>query len=142
MLDQVQLKKDIRLALDNLKLSKAPITEFNVSAVLTTKSGKKYSGVNIESSTLTPSICAERTAFFKAISEGDVEFESIVVLGGKKRTVTEYTPPCGVCRQVMMDNCDPETFLITLALDEDNYETFTLKELLPLGFGFSKLYKE
>ena len=100
MLDQVQLKKDIRLALDNLKLSKAPITEFNVSAVLTTKSGKKYSGVNIESSTLTPSICAERTAFFKAISEGDVEFESIVVLGGKKRTVTEYTPPCGVCRPV------------------------------------------
>lgn len=142
MLDPKVLKEDIRLAIDNLKFSKAYYSNFNVSAILRSKDGQVFTGVNIESASFTPSICAERTAFFKAISEGTTEFSSIVVVGGKNGKITDYTPPCGVCRQVMMDNCDPDTFLITIALDENNYQTYTLKEILPLGFGHSNLKED
>lgn len=129
------IKEDIRLALENIKFSSAPYSKFNVSAVLTAKNGKKYTGVNIESAAYTPTVCAERVAFFKAVSEGVKEFTSIVVVGGLDGVVTELTTPCGVCRQVMMDYCDPETFEIIVAVDEDNYEVFKLKDLLPKGFG-------
>lgn len=133
------IKDDIRLALENLKFSRAPYSHFNVSAVLTAKNGNKYTGVNIESASFTPTICAERTAFFKAVSEGVTEFESIIVVGGKNGVITNLTSPCGVCRQVMMDYCDPETFKIIMAIDENNYKEYTLKELLPLGFGAKDL---
>ena len=139
MLDQNQLKQDIKKALENLKFSRALYSNFNVSAVLTAKNGQKSTGVNIESASYTPTICAERTAFFKAISEGITEFDSIVVVGGKEGKVTNYTAPCGVCRQVMMDNCDPKTFQIIIAIDEDNYRVHTLEELLPYGFGHKDL---
>lgn len=133
------IREDIKLALENLKFSRAPYSNFNVSAVLTAKNGKKYTGVNIESASFTPTICAERTAFFKAVSEGVTEFESIIVVGGKDYNVKSLTTPCGVCRQVMMDYCDPKTFKIVVAIDEDNYEEYTLEELLPLGFGAKDL---
>ncbi|MFM1525569.1 MULTISPECIES: cytidine deaminase [Helcococcus] len=133
------IKEDIRLALDNLKFSRAIYSNFKVSSVLTAKNGKKYTGVNIESASYTPTICAERTAFFKAVSEGVLEFESIVIVGGKNGKVINLTPPCGVCRQVMMDYCDPKTFKIIIAIDEDNYEEYTLEQLLPLGFGAKNL---
>lgn len=133
------IKEDIRLALDNLKFSRAIYSNFKVSSVLTAKNGKKYTGVNIESASYTPTICAERTAFFKAVSEGVLEFESIVIVGGKNGKVTELTPPCGVCRQVMMDYCDPKTFKVIIAIDEDNYQEYTLEQLLPLGFGAKNL---
>lgn len=129
------IKEDIRLALDNIKFSSAPYSNFNVSAVLTTKNGKKFTGVNIESASFTPTICAERVAIFKAVSEGIKEFSRIVVVGGLEGVVKELTTPCGVCRQVMMDYCDPKTFEIVIAVDEDNYEVYTLEELLPKGFG-------
>ena len=83
----------------------------------------------------TPTNCAERTAFFKAVSEGVREFEAICVVGGKDGILTDYASPCGVCRQVMMEFCDPETFQIILATGKEQYEVFTLKEILPLGFG-------
>nr|WP_276938066.1 cytidine deaminase [Helcococcus sueciensis] len=129
------IKEDIRLALDNIKFSSAPYSNFNVSAVLTTKNGEKFTGVNIESASFTPTICAERVAIFKAVSEGIKEFSRIVVVGGLEGVVKELTTPCGVCRQVMMDYCDPKTFEIVIAVDEDNYEVYTLEELLPKGFG-------
>ena len=129
------IKEDIRLALDNIKFSSAPYSNFNVSAVLTTKNGKKFTGVNIESASFTPTICAERVAIFKAVSEGIKKFSRIVVVGGLEGVVKELTTPCGVCRQVMMDYCDPKTFEIVIAVDEDNYEVYTLEELLPKGFG-------
>ena len=133
------IREDIKLALENIKFSRAPYSNFNVSAVLTAKNGKKYTGVNIESASFTPTICAERTAFFKAVSEGVTDFESIIVVGGKDYVVKSITTPCGVCRQVMMDYCDPETFKIIVAIDEDNYEEYTLAELLPFGFGAKDL---
>ncbi len=129
------IKEDIRLALDNIKFSSAPYSKFNVSAVLTAKNGEKFTGVNIESASFTPTICAERVAIFKAVSEGIKEFSRIVVVGGLEGVVKELTTPCGVCRQVMMDYCDPKTFEIVIAIDEDNYEVYTLEELLPKGFG-------
>ena len=89
----------------------------------------------------TPSNCAERTAFFKAVSEGVMEFDAICVVGGMNKIMKEYAAPCGVCRQVMMEFCNPEEFQIILATSKDQYEIFTLKELLPLGFGPDNLNK-
>ena len=85
--------------------------------------------------------CAERTAFFKAVSEGVRDFQAICIVGGKDGVPTEYAAPCGVCRQVMMEFCDPETFQIILAVSREKYDIFTLKELLPFGFGPDNLKK-
>ena len=122
-------------AIAAMQYSYSPYSHFRVGAALLTKSGKIYRGCNIENAAYTPTNCAERTAFFKAVSEGELEFEAICVVGGKDGRLEEYTSPCGVCRQVMMEFCDPETFQIILATDEEHYAEFTLKELLPLGFG-------
>ena len=94
-----------------------------------------FTGCNIENSSFGATNCAERTAFFKAVSEGVKEFDVICIVGGKDGILTEYAPPCGVCRQVMMEFCDPEEFEIILATDVEHYDIYTLKELLPLGFG-------
>ncbi len=116
----------------------APYSGFRVGAALLTKEGRVFGGCNIESASYSPSNCAERTAFFKAVSEGERSFEEIAIVGGpgKSDTQTEnYCPPCGVCRQVMMEFCVPENFRIILAKSKDAYVIYTLKELLPLGFG-------
>lgn len=125
----------IREAISAMQYSYTPYSHFRVGAALLTKSGKIYRGCNIENAAYTPTNCAERTAFFKAVSEGELEFDAICVVGGKDGILEEYAPPCGVCRQVMMEFCNPETFKIILATDETHYTEFTLKELLPLGFG-------
>lgn len=135
----MEIKKLINMAIDNINNAYTPYSNFKVTSVLVTKAGKTYTGVNIENVAHTPTVCAERTAFAKAVSEGEREFERIIILGGKDGIVTELTSPCGVCRQVMMEFCDPETFEIVLAINEDEYEVFKLKELLPLGFGPSNL---
>ena len=125
----------IQEAIAAMQYSYSPYSHFRVGAALLTKSGKIYRGCNIENAAYTPTNCAERTAFFKAVSEGELKFEAICIVGGKNGKLEEYAPPCGVCRQVMMEFCDPETFQIILATDETHYTEFTLKELLPLGFG-------
>ena len=125
----------IQEAIAAMQYSYSPYSHFCVGAALLTKSGKIYRGCNIENAAYTPTNCAERTAFFKAVSEGELEFDAICIVGGKDGKPEEYAPPCGVCRQVMMEFCDPETFQIILATDEAHYTEFTLKELLPLGFG-------
>ena len=125
----------IELATEQLKYSYAPYSHFKVGAALLTKNDKIYTGCNIENAAYTPSNCAERTAFFKAVSEGERTFRAICIVGGKDGVLTEYTAPCGVCRQVMMEFCDPDTFQIILAIGKEQYDIFTLKELLPRGFG-------
>ena len=125
----------IQEAIAAMQYSYSPYSHFRVGAALLTKSGKLYRGCNIENAAYTPTNCAERTAFFKAVSEGELEFEAICIVGGKDGRLEEYAPPCGVCRQVMMEFCNPETFQIILATDETHYKKFNLKELLPLGFG-------
>jgi len=83
----------------------------------------------------TPTVCAERVAFFKAVSEGETEFIAIAIAGGAGDSPDGECPPCGVCRQVMMEFCDPDTFKVLLAKSDTEYTALTLKELLPYGFG-------
>lgn len=125
----------IQNALNARKQSYSPYSEFKVGAALLTKTGKIYKGCNIENAAYTPTNCAERTAFFKAVSEGEREFEAIAIVGGSKENPTEFVYPCGVCRQVMMEFCNPKEFKIIVAISEDNYVEKTLEELFPNGFG-------
>ena len=138
-MDKKLAEEMIELAIGQLQYSYTPYSGFKVGAALLTKDGKLYTGCNIENAAFTPTNCAERTAFFKAVSEGEREFRAICIVGGKDGVLTEYAAPCGVCRQVMMEFCDPETFQIILATGKEQYEIFTLKELLPQGFGPTNL---
>ena len=134
-LDKIMIDKLIETAIEQLKFSYTPYSNFKVGAALLAKNGEIYKGCNIENAAYTPTNCAERTVFFKAVSEGIKEFDAICIVGGKDGVLTEYAAPCGVCRQVMMEFCNPETFKIILAVDKDHYDVYTLKELLPQGFG-------
>ena len=138
-MDKKLAEEMIELAIGQLQYSYTPYSGFKVGAALLTKDGKFYTGCNIENAAFTPTNCAERTAFFKAVSEGEREFRAICIVGGKDGVLTEYAAPCGVCRQVMMEFCDPETFQIILVTGKEQYEIFTLKELLPQGFGPTNL---
>ncbi|MBP5453901.1 MAG: cytidine deaminase [Lachnospiraceae bacterium] len=123
-------------ALKAREMSYSPYSNFAVGAALLTKSGKVYLGCNIENAGYTPTNCAERTAFFKAVSEGERDFSKIAIVGGKVgEKIEKYAYPCGVCRQVMREFCDVETFEVISALNEDVYQKNLLKELLPFGFG-------
>ena len=131
----MDIKKLAQESIAAKEFAYTPYSHFRVGAALLTKDGGIYRGCNIENAAYTPTNCAERTAFFKAVSEGVKEFDAICIVGGKDGVLTEYAPPCGVCRQVMMEFCDPETFQIILAVDKERYEIYTLEELMPLGFG-------
>ena len=134
-MEKKQIQVLIEMALAQLPFAYTPYSGFKVGAALLAKDGSIYTGCNIENAAYTPTNCAERTAFFKAVSEGVREFQAICIVGGKDGILEEYAPPCGVCRQVMMEFCDPDTFQIILAIDPDHYKIYTLKELLPMGFG-------
>ena len=134
-MEQITVEKLIDTAIEQLQFSYTPYSNFKVGAALLAKNGEIYTGCNIENASYTPTNCAERTAFFKAVSEGVRDFQAICIVGGKDGDLTEYTAPCGVCRQVMMEFCDPKTFQIILAVDKERYEIYTLEELMPLGFG-------
>lgn len=109
----------------------APYSEFKVGAALKTKTGRIFEGCNIENSALSMTNCAERTAFFKAISEGEKEFEAIAIVGGKDNELITC-PPCGACRQVMNEFCDKDFKIILF--DGEDEDVYTLEEILPLGF--------
>ena len=138
-LEKSMISKLIETAMEQLKFSYTPYSNFKVGASLLTKNGQIYTGCNIENAAYTPTNCAERTAIFKAVSEGVREFDAICIVGGKAGILTEYTAPCGVCRQVMMEFCDPKTFRVITAISEDTYLDKTLEEMLPFGFGPSNL---
>ena len=131
------IEKLVETAIEQIKYSYAPYSGFKVGASLLTEEGNIYNGCNIENAAYTPTNCAERTAFFKAVSEGERKFKAIAIVGGKDGKLTSYTAPCGVCRQVMMEFCDPKEFKVILGITKDNYKIYTLEELLPLGFGSS-----
>ena len=125
----------IRKAIETLPNSYVPYSHFHVAAALLCKDGTVYTGINIENAAYTPTICAERSAFFRAVNEGKREFDAIAICGGGNGVITDYVSPCGVCRQLMREFCEPETFRIILAKSEDDYKEFMLNQLLPLGFG-------
>ena len=115
-----------------------PYSEFKVGAALLLSDGEIVTGCNIENAAFGPTNCAERTAFFKAISEGKMHFEGIAVVGGKKDVPDTFAFPCGVCRQVMKEFCKDD-FLIIVARSKEDYQTYTLGQLLPEGFGGGNL---
>ncbi|KGG80159.1 cytidine deaminase [Caloranaerobacter azorensis] len=119
----------IKKALEAKEKSYAPYSNFHVGAALLTKNGKIYTGCNIESASYTPTNCAERTAIFKAVSEGDREFVAIAIVGDSKT----YTYPCGVCRQVIREF--GKDIKIIVAKSEDDYKEYDLEELFPHSFG-------
>ncbi len=134
-----RIEELIDIAVRQLDYSYAPYSHFHVGAALLAKNGEIYTGCNIENAAYTPTICAERTAFFKAVSEGVREFDAICIVGGQNGVPTDSAGPCGVCRQVMMEFCDPEEFAIIVAVNREKYEVYSLAELLPVGFGPSNL---
>lgn len=124
----------IKKAFDMLNYSYVPYSHFTVGAALLCEDGTVVGGCNIENAAYGPSNCAERTAIFKAVSEGRKDFKAICVVGGKDKNVTDFCPPCGVCRQVMAEFCKGD-FQIILAKSEKDYRIYTLDQLLPERFG-------
>ena len=114
----------------------APYSDFAVGAALLCADGTVYQGCNIENASFTPTVCAERTAFFKAVYDGHRDFKAIAVCGGKDGVIEGQFPPCGVCRQVMREFCEDD-FMLYL-VDKDGYETVTLADILPHSFSPKK----
>ncbi len=139
--DKEQIQELISAAMAQLERAYAPYSHFKVGAALLTEEGRIYTGCNIENAAYTPTNCGERTAFFKAVSEGERSFRAICIVGGMDGVPTDYTAPCGVCRQVMMEFCSPEEFEIILARGVEDYQVYKLKDLLPCGFGPGNLEK-
>ena len=123
----------IKEAIAAKEMSYSPYSHFRVGAALLAKSGKIYCGCNIENVAFGPTVCAERVAFFKAISEGEKNFSKIAVVGGKGGIISSSTPPCGVCRQVMREFCSDD-FEILIVRENANYDKVLLKDLLPNSF--------
>ncbi len=134
-------KQLVKTALEFRKRSYAPYSHYKVGAALLAKNGTIYGGCNIENAAYTPTNCAERTAFFKAVSEGIKDFEAIAIFGGYDGGELKICAPCGVCRQVMIEFCDPDEFLIYIGTSENNYEAHTLREMLPFSFSPKELEK-
>ena len=130
----------MRLAEGARAHSYTPYSHFAVGAALLTKSGKVYTGCNIENASYTPTVCAERTAVFKAVSEGEKEFAAIAIIGGPAGEAGRFCAPCGVCRQVLREFCEPAFRILLGKVDE--VQAYTLGELLPTSFGSSDLKGE
>ncbi len=136
----MQDKELIKLAFEAREKAYAPYSNFYVGAALLAKNGTVYQGCNIECASFSPTNCAERTALFKAVSEGEREFEAIAVVGSKKGVPDDDMPsaPCGVCRQMLYEFCKAD-MKVLIAKSEDEYISTTLGELLPYGFGPEKI---
>ena len=125
-----------RAALEAAENAYNPYSHFSVGAALLCGDGSVYTGCNIENAAYPATNCAERTAFFKAVSEGKRSFAAIAVVGGPSdKEPEDFCAPCGVCRQVMMEFCDPKQFRILLGKSSLEFREYTLEEILPLGFA-------
>ncbi len=125
----------VNLAKEARSHAYVPYSGFSVGAALLCKDGKIYQGCNIENAAFGPTVCAERTAFFKAVYDGERDFEAIAVVGGRAgEEITGLFPPCGVCRQVMREFCDLD-FKLYLGRENGTFETMTLGEMLPMSFS-------
>jgi cytidine deaminase len=130
----------VKAAIAAREAAYAPYSGFSVGAALLTRGEKLFTGCNIENASSPAGNCAERTAFFKAVSAGERKFAAIAVVGGRAgKPICGACPPCGICRQVMAEFCDPASFLILLPESPEKWSVHTLGELLPLGFGHGNL---
>lgn len=137
------VKELIKAAMEAKKKAYTPYSGYQVGAALLTNELRIYTGCNIENASYAPTICAERTAIFKAVSEGWKRFLAIAIVGGAEgKPMEEYAYPCGVCRQVMREFTDPDKFIVIVARSEEDYRIFHLSDLLPQSFGPEYLHKE
>lgn len=132
-MNDIQVKNLIEQAFDTLQYAYAPYSNFKVAAALLTKENEIYTGCNIENAAYSPSNCAERTAFFKAVSEGKQKFKAICIVNEDAEGVHDFCPPCGVCRQVMAEFCASD-FVVVLAKSMEEYRSYLLEDLLPQSF--------
>lgn len=125
----------INKAIDARKFAYTPYSNFKVGAALLTKEDEIITGCNIENAAFSPGNCGERTAVFKAVSQGIKDFKGIAIVAGKEGGELEYTSPCGMCRQVLREFVNPEEFIVVMAKSESDYKIMTLEELFPMSFG-------
>ena len=135
-----QIKELIKIAVAARKNSYSPYSHYQVGAALLATDGQVFPGCNIENAAYTPTNCAERTAFFKAVSVGVRDFTAIAIVGSPEGdAITQSSYPCGVCRPAMLEFCNPEVFQVIVARSLEEYEIRTLKDFLPEGFGPANL---
>ena len=127
-------EKLIEMAIEAMSHSYSPYSGFKVGAALLCADSTVYTGCNIENASYTPTVCAERTAFFKAVYDGHRDFTAIAVCGGKDGVITSLFPPCGVCRQVMREFCRDD-FMVYMAGPNGTWEGYPLIEMLPHSFS-------
>ena len=138
-MNESEIRTLIETAIAQLPLAYAPYSHFHVGAALLAEDGRIYTGCNIENASYSATVCAERTAIFKAVSEGVRDFRGICIVGGPDGVISGYAPPCGICRQVMAEFGDPDHFRIILATGPEDYHIYTLRELMPLCFESSHI---
>ena len=131
----MQDKEIVAKALEMVGKAYAPYSHFQVGAAVLAASGRLYGGANVENASYGATVCAERSAIFAAVSAGERRLTAIAVCGGKDGKVTDYCPPCGICRQVMREFCNPRTFRVIVAKSAQEFRVATLAELLPASFG-------
>lgn len=134
MLDNDVINKLVNQAVSAANNSYSPYSHFKVGAALLCDDGTVYLGTNIENSSYSATVCAERTAFFSAINDGKRNFAAIAIAGGSQIVGQKICPPCGVCRQVMAEFCNPDTFTVLL-VKQDGAKQYLLRDLLPLSFS-------
>lgn len=136
IVEDIPVKELIRSAMDARKKAYAPYSGYMVGAAVLTNELRIYTGCNIENASYGAAICAERTAVSKAVSEGRRGFKAIAVVGSPEgEGITQYAFPCGICRQVMREFCNPDHMIVIVARGEEDYRLYTLSELLPESFG-------
>ena len=131
----MQERELIVRAAEMVKAAYAPYSHFQVGAAVLAESGRVYGGANVENASYGATVCAERNAIAAAVNAGERKLTAIAICGGKDGVVTEYCPPCGICRQVMREFADPKAFKVIVAKSADDYRVRTLAELLPESFG-------
>lgn len=132
----IPVKELITSAIEARKKAYTPYSHFKVGAAVLTGELRIYTGCNIENAAYSPGICAERNAIYKAVSEGARKLKAIAVVGDKEGdAITQYAFPCGVCRQVMREFCNPDEMMVIVAKGCEEYQTYTLNQLLPESFG-------
>ena len=134
-LSEMLIQSLIEIAVKQLRFSYTPYSHFKVGAALLAVDGTIYTGCNIENAAYTPTNCAERTAFFKAVSEGVRDFRAICIVGGMNGVLSGYTAPCGVCRQVLTEFVDGSTFEVIMEDGAGGIKVMKLEELFPASFS-------
>lgn len=138
-MDRIQIEALIKSALEAKEKAYSPYSHYQVGAALLTEGGQVFEGCNIENASYGATNCAERTAFFKAVSQGERDFRAIAIVGGLQgEEIKDYASPCGICRQVMQEFCKDD-FQIIVAICPEKYKVYTLAQILPFGFGGDKI---